>query len=633
MKRFCRSALQYASAADARLPGAIASRFIEAVALCVLFAAAGRAGTVAGHAGDEQAVVNRAHALVDAGNAPAAVSLLRGWLQSHPRETAARVFLARVYEAAGDSQNAETELQVALKYAANDPRALTALGVLYDRLGRAEQAEPLLAAAAKAARDRTSAQEVDLAWATSLTELHRYAEAAAALDGVPPPRPLPQHIAYLRLKASVALGVGDANDAAKAMEAALRLAPEDRNLQLATAVAEMEARRWPQAAARLGPLFDATHDPRVGLDLLQAQVRAHAPYASTLERLRSLKLPPKQELTLRAGLGEALFQSGLNGEASEEFSQAIKLAPNQPDLYYDLALAEFHAGRLEAGLASAQRAQSLEDSGAVEGLIGDIEEKRGDSLAAVHSYQKAVSLAPGNEQYWTTLGLDLLRHQTYSAALIVFEKAASKFPQSLRIHVALGLTQYFLEHYAEAANALIAAGRLDPNSPLAYNYLGEIQLQQPVTPNPGAVRVLCRFADLHPGQAEAMAYCGALLARGEHDRGAAAPSADALRRLRAAASAAPNDATARCEFGKALEWNRQWQAARSEMEACLRLNPGSAEAYYRLARIDSHLGQTAMAAREMKLHDQAVRHMVEANTQHDAVLEKFLFSVEGTTPP
>ena len=495
--------------------------------------------------------------------------------------------------------------------------------------GRLEEAEPLLARAAKL---DPSAQAIRLEWASVLDRLHRYQEAEAALAGVPPPAPTGQRLAYYRLKASINLGAGNAKSAALDMEQALRLAPDDQNLTLATGMAEIEARDWTRATSHLAPVFAATHSPVAGLALLRAQLAAHRDYKATLQELRSIDLPAGQKVPFEVQLGETLAQGGVEAEAVREFEEAAQAAPDHADLYFDLALAQFRAGQLDAALESAQKAKSLGDSASVESLMGDVQEARGDSLSAVHSYQAAVALDPNQESYRLTLGLELLRHGTFEPALAVFQQAAGIFPKSSRVRVAVGLTHYFLEQYPEAIQALVEAAQLDPASELAPEYLGEIQLQQPVTPVPAAIDLVCRYADQHPDRAGILAYCAALQLRVEHDRGDAGPSANVMERLRLAARRAPSNATAPCALGKALEWSRQWQPAETEMQECLRLNPDSIEAHYRLANIARHLGQTQLAEKEVQLHDQAQQHLVESNALRDRTLQKFLYTMSGSNP-
>lgn len=187
-----------------------------------------------------------------------------------------------------------------------------------------------------------------------------------------------------------------------------------------------------------------------------------------------------------------------------------------------------------------------------------------------------------------------------------------------------------LAEVVRSITKVVGPGRAHPESPLPVDYLGQIQLQQPVTPEPDAVHEICRYASAHPGRGEEMAYCGALLARVEYDRGDPRASPEVLHRLRVAARLSPADETARCELGKALAWAGEWQGARMQMEACVRLDPDSAEAHYRLAHVYLRLGQTGPAKREMKLHDLAVERMISANARRDATLKKFLYTISRT---
>src|SRR5690349_18982625 len=69
----------------------------------------------------------------------------------------------------------------------------------------------------------------------------RYADARRALEGAVEPAGTTQRIAFHRLKAAIASGLGDTAAAVKEMRSALALAPADAGLQTATAAAELQA--------------------------------------------------------------------------------------------------------------------------------------------------------------------------------------------------------------------------------------------------------------------------------------------------------------------------------------------------------------------------------------------------------
>ncbi len=106
--------------------------------------------------------------------------------------------------------------------------------------------------------------------ATALAREHKWAEAEATLKGVEPPNAPGERIAFHRLRAAVASGSGHHREAAEEMRSALRWSPTNKDLLLATAVAERAAgeidaaiqhfRAVPEYTSRLD---DACRDIRI----------------------------------------------------------------------------------------------------------------------------------------------------------------------------------------------------------------------------------------------------------------------------------------------------------------------------------------------------------------------------------
>jgi tetratricopeptide (TPR) repeat protein len=402
-----------------------------------------------------------------------------------------------------------------------DARALLTLGALYDRAGQFEQAAPILERAVKAAPSLAAAR---MELAVCLARLHRYKEAAVTLEPVAPPKDTPQLLLYRRLKASIASGNKNDATAADEMAKALELAPGDRGLAFATAVAQ------------------------------------------------------------------------------------------------------FRAGRLDQALASAEKSKGIQDNADIDNLIGDIEERRGDSLAAVHGYQTAVALAPANEEYRLSLALELLRHHTFEPAILVLEQGSKQFPVSLRMRVALALGYFLVNRDSDATAALLGAMGLESGRAFVLDYLGDLLIDQGDTPEAGVVKKVCDDADAHPESATAQAVCGGLLLRVQAD-GDDAHYAEPLARLRKAVQLAGDNATARCQLGKALELDQQWKDARQQMEECVRLRPDSTEWHYRLSRIYLRLGLGDLAKQQDRLRAQADQKLAAQSQQRYATLARFLYAL------
>ena len=77
--------------------------------------------------------------------------------------------------------------------------------------------------------------------AVELTRRREYVLAQRVMAGVPEPSQPNQRVAFHRLKAAIASGLGHPAVAAQEMQSALTLAPNDAALLLATAVSEMQA--------------------------------------------------------------------------------------------------------------------------------------------------------------------------------------------------------------------------------------------------------------------------------------------------------------------------------------------------------------------------------------------------------
>lgn len=435
--------------------------------------------------------------------------------------------------------------------------------------------------------------------ALHLAKAHRYSEAAAAIRNVPLPDNRQRRVAFLRLRASIQSGLGHPAVAATDMESAAQLAPQDEDLQIAAKFARLEA-----------------------------QLHSHASPALTLQSLRSFALTADSRLVIEMRLAEMLGAANLYSEAAIDLEEARRLAPGRADILFDLAVARYRNGDWEAALSSAEHAKTVQDSGSVEALLGDIQERRGDALAAAHSYQAAVALEPNVEEHHLLLAKELLKHQTFDAAIVVLEQARELFPESVRVHTLLGLAYYFVDRSADAVRTLLAATKINPADELAAKYLGEIALQDSDAPNPAAVAQTCAFADSHPQSKTATAICGAILLRVAEDSDDISRRPEILRRLEYAVRIAPKGPLGRCQLGKALEWSEQLRQARFQFEKCVELDPESPEGHYRLARVYRQMGLLKLANQQTVLQQQAAQRQSAESARRAETIMRFLVLFE-----
>jgi tetratricopeptide (TPR) repeat protein len=569
-----------------------------------------------------------AQSALERGHPEEAIRILSDYLQTRPDDSRARLMLGQAYASVGQTDGAVKEFEIVLKIAPDNYVALAALGEIYEGNGQPEKAELLLGRAVKAS---DGIPQIRLEWAIVLARLHQYQKAERALAGLLPPTDREEGIAFHRLKASVALGLGSAAAAASEMEKALALKPDDEGLILATAAAQLQSGNWQRAEDLTGP-FASSHDPAAGMILLEAQLGAKANFQPTLDLLRSNATNAPNELAIRQRLAELLVAHNKYSESIEDFQRAVELHPDRADLLFNQSLAQFRAGRLDDALASAKRCKELGDNADLEDLVGDIQEARGDNLAAMTSFQQAVALAPTEERYRLSLALEFIRHKNFDAAKVVLQQAKDLHPDSWRISFALGMVEYFAGNEETASGILLHAAKLSPDPPVALKYLGDIQMDRAAGPDPATLSELCKYADVHPKEPNMQYYCGALLFRRDYASEDKTNMSGILRRLNAAAARLPNDAAPHCQLGKAYRWLEQWQAALRESEKCAKLDPESAQAHYRLGQIYHHEGQTERAKQEMNLYAEASKRIADDNARRDETMKSFLFTIQKEEP-
>jgi tetratricopeptide (TPR) repeat protein len=351
----------------------------------------------------------------------------------------------------------------------------------------------------------------------------------------------------------------------------------------------------------------------------------------TLKSLRATILPPKEDAALHQRLAEVLAAYGRFSEAIEDFNKAADLEPKRADLAFNLALAQFKAGRLDDALGSAEKCRDLGDNADLEDLLGDIQEARGDYLAAVRSYQTAMALAPGEEKYRLSLAVEFIRHENFQAATVVLKQAEKLSPSSWRVQLALGMVEFFAGSNVDASRILVHAADLAPEPAAALRYLGDIQMDLASAPDAAALNRLCQYSDRHPEDGKAQFHCGALLFRRDYISGNKSRSAEILHRLHAAAELLPADAPPHCQLGRAYRWLEKWPEARDQTETCVRMDASSTEAHYRLAQIYQRMGQKELAEQEMKLYGTAAEHLANENTRRRETMKTFLYTIQKET--
>ena len=173
-------------------------------------------------------------------------------------------------------------------------------------------------------------------------------------------------------------------------------------------------------------------------------------------------------------LGRELVANGEAREAIPYLERARELKSDDFGNGYDLALAEANAGDYEHARDSAQALLAKNDKAELHHLLGDIEEKLGNSLEAVREYQRAAQMVP-SEAYIFDWGSELLLHHAPEPALEVFTTGNRLFPRSVRMLIGLGATWFARGSYDQAVERVCEASDLSPDDAAPYLFLGRMQ--------------------------------------------------------------------------------------------------------------------------------------------------------------
>ena len=291
---------------------------------------------------------------------------------------------------------------------------------------------------------------------------------------------------------------------------------------------------------------------------------------------------------IASGLGE-------NAAAAAEMRSALALRPGEPGLLLATAAAELAAGQLDDAL---EHSTVAGNSAPAQALIGDIQEKRGEFVAAAKAFQAAVALDPDREEYRIALALELIEHQTFRPAITLLEQAGPLFPRSARIRTLLGIAHYALGDNEAATAALVSAIEADPKLQPPYAYLTRIVLESSSGPSQPAADALCLWNEI---------VCASVKLRVARESNDSALQARATKILERGPSTNP---IARCELARSYEWSERWVDARTQMEACVALEP-SPQNHYRLSLIYGQLGLPERARQEMQLRERALTQLTE----------------------
>ena len=282
--------------------------------------------------------------------------------------------------------------------------------------------------------------------------------------------------------------------------------------------------------------------------------------------------------------------------------RAYALDPKHYDNGYNLGVALLQTGHVDEARATVTQLLQIKETGELYNLLGDVEERAGKLTVAADHFQRAAHM-DATEEHLFDWGNIYLRLRAGEPALEVFTASVARFPDSARLQIGLGIAQYSRGKYSDAVASFCRAVDLDPSDPRAYDFLGEIYGIAPELASEVTAR-LAGFVKAHPNNAMAHLYHALSLWRGERGRSEPAESQQVEAMLKRAVTLDPTLARGFLELGIFLADQERYAEAVEHLRRATTLQPGVAQAHYRLAQAYRRTGETALAEKELEIFQQ-----------------------------
>ena len=335
-------------------------------------------------------------------------------------------------------------------------------------------------------------------------------------------------------------------------------------------------------------------------------------------------------------LGAFYLHAGRYRESIPLLQAAYQAEPSNPGNEYDLAAALMGSGDFSGAREHARKLLAHQDTADLHRLLGELDEKVSDPLAAVHEDEQAVRLDPSEQNYFAW-GSELLLHRAVWQAAEVFRQGTRAYPESARMLTALGTAQFAGALYEDAATSLCAAADLNPADPQPYLFLGRIEMAAP-TPLGCVAPRLARLVQQQPQNSlanylYAMAILKGLQQTSDQSAREARQQAETL--LTRAVTIDPKCADAYLQLGILYFSQHQPEKAIGFYTKAIQADPQLGEAHYRLGVAYDRIGSPEKAKQEFQLHDEIERQQAAAVERQRREVKQFLVVLEGqpATPP
>jgi len=298
--------------------------------------------------------------------------------------------------------------------------------------------------------------------------------------------------------------------------------------------------------------------------------------------------------------------------------------PAPPSVEASLRAGDYKQAREQVRLLIASS-----DKAELHHLLADIDERTGDSLEAVHEYERAAEMNP-SEPYLFDWGSELLLHHAPEPAEEVFAKGNRLFPQSARMLIGLGAASFARGSYDKAVEKICKASDLNPNDPSAYLFLGKMQAAENVS-LPELIDRLHQFVTIQPQNPQANYYYAVALWKQNRGRNTSDSQIEAL--LNNAARLDPNLAPAQLQLGIVKSEQGDESSAIAHFSRVIQIDPQNQEAHFRLSQAYRKQGQAEKARQELRIYQELSKTSAEQVDRERREIPQFVYTLRSSQPP
>ena len=435
-------------------------------------------------------------------------------------------------------------------------------------------------------------------------------------------------------------------------------AQQDLDRDFRAAMALYEAGKYPEAALALEKLLRQVPGSFEVQELLGIVYASESQFEKANAHFEAAVHLEPASAPARTNFGTNLVRLGKTELAEQQFRKAIALAPedyegnhNLGELYarlnrvsealpylehaqridrtsydngYDLALAYLLSGRLADARHLIESLISGKNTAELHNLLGQVEEKDGNFVAAANQFEQAAHMDPseGNIFDW---GSELLLHRTFEPAIEVFEQGSKLHPDSPRMAIGLGMALYSLGKYDEAVKSLLRAADLDPSDPRGYPFLSRAFDSSPSQAQE-VIERFRRFAEIAPKNARAVYYYAMSLWKGKRAQDPNLDLTEIEVLLKRSIALDPSLAEAHLQLANLYSDQKRYSEAVPEYLEARKLNPDLADVHYRLAQAYVRLEEKDKAQSEFEVYRELrAEHLSDLDKQR-AEIRQFVYS-------